>query len=89
MECIDSYSIKHIILKKRTAKKPENSQKKLGQRLLINLERTAYMNFFRKEKQITETVCRECGMEFSETGRMLRHMIKAHSKSGKGPSCKC
>ena len=70
-------------------KKPKNSQKKLGQTLLINLERTAYMNFFRREKQVTETVCRECGMEFSEPERMLRHMIKAHSKSGKGPSCKC
>ena len=43
------------------------------------------MNFFRREKQVTETVCRECGMEFSEPERMLRHMIKAHAKSGKGP----
>ena len=23
------------------------------------------MNFFRREKTITETVCKECGMEFS------------------------
>jgi len=89
MEGIDSHSLQHIILKKRPTKKPKNSQKKLWQRLLINLERTAYMNFFRRDKQVTETVCRECGMEFSEPERMLRHMIKAHSKSGKGPSCKC
>jgi len=42
--------------------------------------------FFRKEKLITETVCKECGMEFSEPERMLRHMIKAHSKRGKFPN---
>jgi len=47
------------------------------------------MKFFRREKQVTETVCKKCGMEFSEPERMLRHMIKAHSTSGKGPSCKC
>lgn len=47
------------------------------------------MGFFRREKQITGTICKECGMEFSETERMLRHMIKAHTKSGKGPSCNC
>ena len=41
------------------------------------------MRFFKREKAITETICRECGMEFSESERMLRHMIKAHSKSGK------
>jgi len=38
------------------------------------------MGFFRKEKVILDTKCRECGMEFSETERMLRHMIKAHTK---------
>ncbi|MBI2006220.1 MAG: hypothetical protein HYS75_02965 [Nitrosopumilales archaeon] len=47
------------------------------------------MNLFRREKTVTETVCRECGMEFISSERMLRHMIKAHTKSGKGPSCKC
>ncbi len=47
------------------------------------------MNLFRREKTVTETVCRECGMEFTAPERMLRHMIKAHTKSGKGPSCKC
>ena len=41
------------------------------------------MNLFRREKTVTETVCRECGMEFTAPERMLRHMIKAHSKSGK------
>lgn len=41
------------------------------------------MRFFKREKTITETICRECGMEFSESERMLRHMIKAHSMSGK------
>lgn len=46
-----------------------------------------FMGLFRKEKAITETVCRECGMEFSESERMLRHMIKAHTK--KKPSCNC
>ena len=47
------------------------------------------MGFLRREKQIAGTICKECGMEFSETERMLRHMIKAHTKSGKGPSCNC
>jgi len=45
------------------------------------------MRFFTKEKIIVETKCRECGMEFSEPERMLRHMIKAHTK--KKPSCNC
>ncbi|HSB84219.1 MAG TPA: hypothetical protein VLD64_07025 [Nitrosarchaeum sp.] len=45
------------------------------------------MRFFSKEKFIVETKCRECNMEFSEPERMLRHMIKAHTK--KKPSCKC
>ncbi|EGP93600.1 hypothetical protein MY1_0838 [Nitrosarchaeum koreense MY1] len=45
------------------------------------------VGFFRKEKVILDTKCRECGMEFSETERMLRHMIKAHTK--KKPSCNC
>jgi hypothetical protein len=47
----------------------------------------AFMKFFAKEKVIVETKCRECGMEFSESERMLRHMIKAHTK--KKPSCNC
>jgi len=46
-----------------------------------------FMRFFTKEKIIVETKCRECGMEFSEPERMLRHMIKAHTK--KKPSCNC
>ena len=41
------------------------------------------MKFFKREKTVTETVCRECKMEFTAPERMLRHMIKAHSKSGK------
>ena len=45
------------------------------------------MRFFSKENAITETKCKECGMEFSEPERMLRHMIKAHTK--KKPSCNC
>jgi len=45
------------------------------------------MRFFTKEKIIIETKCKECGMEFSEPERMLRHMIKAHTK--KKPSCNC
>jgi hypothetical protein len=44
--------------------------------------------FGNKSNTVTETICKECNMEFSEPERMLRHMIKAHSKSGK-PSCKC
>ena len=47
------------------------------------------MGLFRSEKVITETICKECKMEFSEPERMLRHMIRAHSKAEKKPSCKC
>jgi len=54
----------------------------------MRISNVGTMKFFRKEKLIMETVCKECGMEFSEPERMLRHMIKAHSKS-KGPSCNC
>ena len=54
----------------------------------MRISNVATMKFFRKEKLITETICKECGMEFSEPERMLRHMIKAHSQS-KGPSCNC
>lgn len=57
---------------------------------LLNEQKISiFMGFLRREKQITGTICKECGMEFSETERMLRHMIKAHTKSGKGPSCNC
>ncbi|MFB5604860.1 MAG: hypothetical protein ACE5Q5_02395 [Nitrosarchaeum sp.] len=45
------------------------------------------MKLFGKEKVSLDTKCRECGMEFSEPERMLRHMIKAHTK--KKPSCNC
>ena len=54
----------------------------------MRILRLENMKFFRREKTITETVCKECGMEFSEPERMMRHMIKAHSKK-KGPSCNC
>jgi|TARA_B110000263_G_C15036085_1_gene386371 hypothetical protein len=36
--------------------------------------------FGKKNQTVTETVCRQCKMEFAEPERMLRHMIKAHSK---------
>lgn len=38
------------------------------------------MGFLIRNKIILETKCRICNMEFSEPERMLRHMIKAHSK---------
>ncbi|MDC0927632.1 hypothetical protein OAQ30_01210 [Nitrosopumilus sp.] len=50
------------------------------------------MGFFRnkmKEIQITGTECQICGMDFTVTERLVRHMHKAHGKSKKdsGPSC--
>ncbi len=38
------------------------------------------MNLFRKQTQETSLVCRICKMEFTDSERTLRHMIKAHSK---------
>ena len=38
---------------------------------------------------ITGTVCQVCGMSFTDTDRLARHMVKAHGKVKKdyGPSC--
>jgi hypothetical protein len=58
----------------------------LASTFLISSHGSAEMNLFRREKTVTETVCRECGMEFAAPERMLRHMIKAHTKSGKKPT---
>jgi len=33
-----------------------------------------------KEKIIVGTICPKCNMEFSEPGRTLRHIAKAHPK---------
>jgi len=41
------------------------------------------MNLFRKQTQETSLVCRICNMEFTDSERTLRHMIKAHSKPQK------
>lgn len=57
------------------------------QALLRQALKLIIMGFFSKKTVIVETKCRECGMEFPETERMLRHMIKAHTK--KKPSCNC
>ena len=42
-----------------------------------------------KEIVITGTLCRICGMNFTATDRLMRHMVKAHGKVKKdyGPSC--
>jgi len=53
------------------------------------------MGFFgnkRKKIVITGTVCKICGMNFTATDRLARHMTKAHGKvkrdSGTGcPNC--
>ncbi|MBI3842194.1 MAG: hypothetical protein HY295_03470 [Thaumarchaeota archaeon] len=37
------------------------------------------MRLFGKKEPSTPT-CKVCGMEFTETERMVRHMNKAHSK---------
>ncbi len=41
------------------------------------------MQLFKRKKIEAETKCKYCGMDFSESERMLRHMIKAHSKINK------
>ena len=49
------------------------------------------MNLFRMKKEITiyGTICKFCGMEFSASDRMVKHMLKAHGKPKKdnGSSC--
>ena len=50
------------------------------------------MGLFRKKPKeivITGTLCRICGMNFTATDRLMRHMVKAHGKAKKdyGPSC--
>tara|TARA_B100000029_G_scaffold503347_1_gene580090 strand:+ start:2128 stop:2289 length:162 start_codon:yes stop_codon:yes gene_type:complete len=42
-----------------------------------------------KKILITGTVCQICGMNFSATDRLMRHMLKAHGKAKKdyGSSC--
>ena len=40
--------------------------------------------FSRKKEMITVgTICPKCKMQFTEPGRMLRHMQKAHKKKRK------
>ncbi len=41
------------------------------------------MNLFGKQKQETSLVCRICKMEFTDSERTVRHMVKAHSKPQK------
>jgi len=40
------------------------------------------MGLFKKKKEIviTGTSCQVCGMSFSDTYRLARHMVKAHGK---------
>lgn len=47
------------------------------------------MKFFDRKNQDLIPVCKICGLEFSETERMVRHMLKAHSKPCKNNSCGC
>ena len=40
------------------------------------------MGLFKKKKEIviTGTLCQVCGMNFTSTDRLARHMFKAHGK---------
>jgi len=40
------------------------------------------VGLFKKKKEIviTGTACQVCGMSFSDTYRLARHMVKAHGK---------
>ena len=42
------------------------------------------MNLFRKQQtQDVGLICKICDMEFSDSERTMRHMVKAHSKPQK------
>ena len=49
------------------------------------------MNLFRMKKEITiyGTICKFCGMEFSASDRMVKHMLKAHGKPKKDKDSSC
>ncbi len=42
-----------------------------------------FMNIFKKKSQSPGLMCKICKMEFLESKRTLRHMLKAHSKPQK------
>jgi len=43
----------------------------------------------RKKIVITGTVCQICGMNFTATDRLLRHMVKAHGKVKRDSGTSC
>ncbi len=49
------------------------------------------MNLFRRKKEIviSGTICKFCGMEFSDPDRMVKHMLKAHSRPKKNNDSSC
>ncbi len=47
------------------------------------------MGLFRRNKVVLTTVCKICGMEFTDPERTMRHMAKAHSKPCKSKGCNC
>ena len=42
-----------------------------------------FMNLFKKKSETPGLVCKICEMEFTDSDRTMRHMIKAHSKPQK------
>jgi len=59
--------------------------KKFGAIVLLQLCNRIHMGLLgrNKEKIIVGTICPKCNMEFSEPGRTLRHIAKAHPKKRK------
>ena len=47
------------------------------------------MQLFRKKRVELTPICKVCGLEFSNSERMVRHMNKAHSKPCKSKGCNC
>ena len=42
-----------------------------------------FMNLFKKKHETPGLVCKICKMEFTDSDRTMRHMVKAHSKPQK------
>ena len=51
--------------------------------------KTTIMGLFKRNKVELTTVCKICGMEFTDPERTMRHMTKAHSKPCKSKGCNC
>ncbi len=49
----------------------------------IDTDYRVFMNLFKKKPETLGLVCKICEMEFTDSDRTMRHMVKAHSKPQK------